>query len=85
MEENQNALTNANIMNMSTIYKNQNTCLWWNDTCKPASFNTLFWVFVVFQTCSESVTSVQGGVIASAGYDEIVCATYAGKIYTVET
>ena len=31
------------------------------------------------QTCSESITSVQGGVVASAGYDEIVCSTYAGK------
>ncbi|XP_056011341.1 Bardet-Biedl syndrome 7 protein homolog isoform X4 [Ostrea edulis] len=29
---------------------------------------------------SESVTAVQGGVIATQGYDEIVCSTYAGWI-----
>ncbi|KAK3099890.1 hypothetical protein FSP39_011300 [Pinctada imbricata] len=29
---------------------------------------------------NESVTSVQGGVIATQGYDEIVCATYAGWV-----
>jgi len=34
---------------------------------------------VQFQTCSESVTSVQGGIVGAAGYDEIVCSTYAGK------
>lgn len=32
----------------------------------------------MFQTCNESITSVQGGIVASAGYDEIVCSTYAG-------
>ncbi|CAH1777872.1 unnamed protein product [Owenia fusiformis] len=35
--------------------------------------------------CSESVTSVQGGVVASAGYDEIVCATYAGWVLGITT
>ncbi|XP_048774154.1 Bardet-Biedl syndrome 7 protein homolog isoform X3 [Ostrea edulis] len=29
---------------------------------------------------SESVTAVQGGVIATQGYDEIVCSTYAGWV-----
>ncbi|XP_062611317.1 Bardet-Biedl syndrome 7 protein homolog isoform X1 [Saccostrea cucullata] len=29
---------------------------------------------------SESVTSVQGGVIATQGFDEIVCSTYAGWV-----
>ncbi|PVD34246.1 hypothetical protein C0Q70_05514 [Pomacea canaliculata] len=32
-------------------------------------------------TCSESVNSVQGGVVSTAGYDEIVCSTYAGWVY----
>ncbi|KAL3880310.1 hypothetical protein ACJMK2_032558 [Sinanodonta woodiana] len=31
-------------------------------------------------TCNESITSIQGGVVASAGFDEIVCATYAGWV-----
>ena len=30
------------------------------------------------QSLNESVTSVQGGVVATQGFDEIVCATYAG-------
>lgn len=33
----------------------------------------------VLQQLSESVTSVQGGVIATQGFDEIVCSTYAGQ------
>lgn len=36
-------------------------------------------VSFIFQQLSESVTAVQGGVIATQGYDEIVCSTYAGK------
>ncbi|XP_046325809.1 Bardet-Biedl syndrome 7 protein homolog isoform X2 [Haliotis rufescens] len=32
-------------------------------------------------TCSESVTSVQGGVVTTPGYDEIVCSTYAGWVF----
>ncbi|XP_074649766.1 BBSome complex member BBS7-like [Tubulanus polymorphus] len=35
--------------------------------------------------CSESVTSVQGGIVASAGYDEIICSTYAGWIMGLTT
>ncbi|XP_063422999.1 Bardet-Biedl syndrome 7 protein homolog isoform X4 [Mytilus trossulus] len=31
-------------------------------------------------TLSESVTSVQGGCVATPGYDEIVCSTYAGWV-----
>ena len=30
---------------------------------------------------SDSITSVQGGVVSNAGYDEIVCSTYAGKTH----
>ncbi|XP_042226350.1 Bardet-Biedl syndrome 7 protein homolog isoform X2 [Homarus americanus] len=33
--------------------------------------------------CSESVTSVQGGVVGNAGYDEIVASTYTGWIFGV--
>lgn len=29
-------------------------------------------------TCTESVTSVQGGIVGNAGYDEIVASTYTG-------
>ncbi|KAL5012626.1 hypothetical protein ScPMuIL_011177 [Solemya velum] len=36
-------------------------------------------------TCSESVTSVQGGSVGSTGYDEIVCATYAGWVLGLTT
>ena len=35
-------------------------------------------ILVVMQVCSESVTSVQGGIVATPGYDEVVCSTYAG-------
>ncbi|XP_019647281.1 PREDICTED: Bardet-Biedl syndrome 7 protein homolog [Branchiostoma belcheri] len=34
---------------------------------------------------NESVTSIQGGVVATAGYDEIVAATYAGWIQGLTT
>ncbi|XP_046582061.1 Bardet-Biedl syndrome 7 protein homolog isoform X2 [Haliotis rubra] len=34
-------------------------------------------------TCSESVTSVQGGVVTTPGYDEIVCSTYAGWLFSL--
>ncbi|XP_063422996.1 Bardet-Biedl syndrome 7 protein homolog isoform X1 [Mytilus trossulus] len=34
-------------------------------------------------TLSESVTSVQGGCVATPGYDEIVCSTYAGWVSTL--
>ncbi|VDI19214.1 Bardet-Biedl syndrome 7 protein [Mytilus galloprovincialis] len=34
-------------------------------------------------TLSESVTSVQGGCVATPGYDEIVCTTYAGWVSTL--
>ncbi|XP_064637282.1 Bardet-Biedl syndrome 7 protein homolog isoform X2 [Lineus longissimus] len=35
--------------------------------------------------CSESVTAVQGGVVASAGYDEVICSTYAGWVLGLTT
>ncbi|KAJ8298389.1 hypothetical protein KUTeg_024920 [Tegillarca granosa] len=31
-------------------------------------------------TCSESITAIQGGVVGTGGYDEIVCSTYAGWV-----
>ncbi|XP_052674143.1 Bardet-Biedl syndrome 7 protein homolog isoform X1 [Crassostrea angulata] len=37
-------------------------------------------IFRFKQQLSESVTSVQGGVIATQGFDEIVCSTYAGWV-----
>ncbi|XP_052252267.1 Bardet-Biedl syndrome 7 protein homolog isoform X2 [Dreissena polymorpha] len=36
-------------------------------------------------TCSESITSVQGGILGTAGYDEIVCSTYAGWVMGLTT
>ncbi|XP_052251005.1 Bardet-Biedl syndrome 7 protein homolog isoform X10 [Dreissena polymorpha] len=36
-------------------------------------------------TCSESITSVQGGILGTAGYDEIVCSTYAGWVLGLTT
>ncbi|XP_071787420.1 BBSome complex member BBS7-like [Asterias amurensis] len=37
------------------------------------------------QTLSESISSIQGGVLATAGYDEIVACTYAGWIQGLST
>lgn len=36
-------------------------------------------------SCSESVTSVKGGIVASPNYDEIVCSTYAGWVFALTT
>ncbi|XP_023932485.1 Bardet-Biedl syndrome 7 protein homolog isoform X2 [Lingula anatina] len=36
-------------------------------------------------TCSESVTSVQGGRVANGTFDEVVCTTYAGWIMSLTT
>lgn len=35
--------------------------------------------FALYQSCSESVTAVQGAVVGNTGYDEVVAATYTGK------
>lgn len=38
------------------------------------------WLFnKFFQNCGESVTSIYGGVVGSAGYDELLVTTYTGK------
>ena len=34
---------------------------------------------------SESITSVSGGCVSSAGYDEVVAATYAGWVVGLTT
>ncbi len=31
-----------------------------------------------FQNCGESVSSVEGGVVGTAGFDEIIATTYTG-------
>ncbi|KAK2188574.1 hypothetical protein NP493_128g04020 [Ridgeia piscesae] len=36
-------------------------------------------------TLSESVTSIQGGALCTAGYDEVVCSTYAGWLVGLTT
>ncbi|XP_059178625.1 Bardet-Biedl syndrome 7 protein homolog isoform X3 [Physella acuta] len=38
-------------------------------------------VFRYNYTGNESITSVKGGIVASANYDEIVCSTYAGSLF----
>ena len=35
--------------------------------------------------CGESVTSVEGGVVSTAGYEEVVAATYTGKIFALSS
>ncbi|XP_013079429.2 Bardet-Biedl syndrome 7 protein homolog isoform X1 [Biomphalaria glabrata] len=42
-------------------------------------------VFRYCYTGSESITSVKGGVVAAAGFDEIVCANYAGWVFALTT
>ncbi|XP_033106003.1 Bardet-Biedl syndrome 7 protein homolog isoform X2 [Anneissia japonica] len=37
------------------------------------------------QTLSESVSSIQGGIVGSGGHDEVVCCTYAGWIQGLTT
>ncbi|KAK7486998.1 hypothetical protein BaRGS_00021814 [Batillaria attramentaria] len=32
-------------------------------------------------SCSESITSVQAGIVSTPGYEEIVCSTYAGWVF----
>lgn len=57
-----------------------------NSCNKPCNYGLLLFhsnvekiqLLPVLQQLSESVTSVQGGVIATQGFDEIVCSTYAG-------
>jgi hypothetical protein len=36
--------------------------------------------YVLFQSCNESITSINGGVVGSTGYEEIVASTYTGNI-----
>ncbi|KAL4229928.1 Bardet-Biedl syndrome 7 protein [Mactra antiquata] len=36
-------------------------------------------------TCSESITSVQCGIVGNPGYEEIVCSTYAGWVMGLTT
>lgn len=36
-------------------------------------------------TCNESITSIQGGIVGSPGYPEIVCATYPGWVIGLTT
>jgi hypothetical protein len=39
-------------------------------------------VFISFfspQSCNESITSVNGGVVGNAGYEEVVASTYTGN------
>ena len=35
--------------------------------------------------CGESVTSVEGGVVSHAGYEEVVAATYTGKLFALSS
>ena len=42
------------------------------------SINCYILCILIGQSCSESVTSVQGGFVSTQEYSEIVCSTYAG-------
>lgn len=35
--------------------------------------------------CGESVTSVEGGVVSAPGYEEVVAATYTGKVFALSS
>ena len=35
--------------------------------------------------CGESITSVEGGVVSHAGYEEVVAATYTGKLFALSS
>ena len=37
------------------------------------------------QNCGESVSSVEGGVVGSAGFDEIIATTYTGWVFGLTT
>lgn len=41
---------------------------------------------LIFQyACEENVTSIQGGVVATQGYNEILVSTYTGRIFGLTT
>lgn len=40
-------------------------------------------VIKLTHSCGESVTSVEGGVVGNQGYEEVVAATYTGKVQSV--
>ena len=37
------------------------------------------------QNCGESVSTIEGGVVGSGGYDEIMASTYTGWIFGLTT
>jgi hypothetical protein len=37
--------------------------------------------YVLFQSCNESITSVHGGIVGSAGCEEVVASTYTGNVF----
>ena len=38
-----------------------------------------FTAFLSFQNCGESISSIEGGVIGTPGYEEIIATTYTGE------
>ena len=36
--------------------------------------------FFTLQNCGESVSSVEGGVVGSSGFDEVIASTYTGNV-----
>ena len=40
---------------------------------------------MILQNCGESVSSVEGGVVGSAGFDEIIATTYTGWVFGLTT
>ena len=46
---------------------------------------TNFSYLLILQNCGESVSSVEGGVVGSAGFDEIIATTYTGWVFGLTT
>ena len=40
-------------------------------------------VLKLSHSCGESITAVEGGIVGTAGYEEVVAATYTGKVFRV--
>jgi hypothetical protein len=40
---------------------------------------SVFFLSFFPQSCNESITSINGGVVGNAGYEEVVVSTYTGN------
>jgi hypothetical protein len=49
-------------------------------------FVLFYFIIIIFflfflQSCNESITSINGGVVGNAGYEEVVASTYTGNVF----